>query len=78
MNLVARHGSSPSFVSGCVADQPSAYTNRWRAQRDGLQPCPPHAWGCPVIMKVDPEHVAWTCGRCGAITLTQDLAVRPA
>ena len=45
---------------------------------DGLQLCPPHAWGCPVIMKLDPEHVAWTCGRCGAIASTGDPAVRPA
>jgi hypothetical protein len=45
---------------------------------DGLQPCPPHAWASPVIMKLDPEHVAWTCGRCGAIALSDDLAVRPA
>jgi hypothetical protein len=45
---------------------------------DGLAPCPPHAWGCPVVMKLDPEHVAWTCGRCGAITMTDDPAVRPA
>jgi hypothetical protein len=45
---------------------------------DGLQLCPPHAWGCPVIMKLDPEHVAWTCGRCGAIAKTGDPAVRPA
>jgi hypothetical protein len=45
---------------------------------DGLQLCPPHAWGCPVIMKLEPEHVAWTCGRCGAIATTNDPAVRPA
>jgi hypothetical protein len=45
---------------------------------DGLQPCPPHAWTCPVIMKLDPEHVAWTCGRCGKIAVTDDLSVRPA
>jgi hypothetical protein len=44
---------------------------------DGLQPCPPHAWTCPVIMKLDPEHVAWTCGRCGKIALTDDLGVPP-
>ena len=42
------------------------------------QECPPHAWGSPVIMKRDPEHVAWTCGRCGEIAFTDDLAVRPA
>jgi hypothetical protein len=45
---------------------------------DGLQPCPPHTWGCPVIMKLDPEHVAWTCGRCGSIAVTDDVAERPA
>jgi hypothetical protein len=45
---------------------------------DGLAPCPPHAWGCPVIIKTDPEHAAWTCRRCGAITTTDDPAVRPA
>jgi hypothetical protein len=44
---------------------------------DGLQPCPPHDWRCPVVMKLDPEHVAWTCGRCGAIALTRDPGVRP-
>jgi hypothetical protein len=44
---------------------------------DGLQPCPPHVWTCPVIMKLDPEHVAWTCGRCGKIALTDDLGVPP-
>ncbi len=45
---------------------------------DGLQPCPPHAWASPVIMKIDPEHVAWTCRRCGAIAVTDDVAARPA
>jgi hypothetical protein len=45
---------------------------------DGLALCPPHEWGCPVIMKLDPEHVAWTCGRCGAIATTDDARERPA
>jgi hypothetical protein len=40
--------------------------------------CPPHAWRCPVIMKLDPDHVAWTCARCGAMGLSDDLALRPA
>lgn len=48
----------------------------WAA--DGLQPCPPRAWDSPVIMKLDPEHVAWTCSRCGAIAVTTDPASRPA
>jgi hypothetical protein len=45
---------------------------------DGLPQCPPHDWGCPVIMKLDPAHVAWTCARCGATTVSGDLAERPA
>jgi hypothetical protein len=45
---------------------------------DGLRPCPPHDWGCPVLMKLDPEHVAWTCARCGAIATTGDRSDRPA
>jgi hypothetical protein len=42
-----------------------------------LSVCPPHRWGCPVIMKLDPEHVAWTCGWCGLVATTDDPAVRP-
>ena len=45
---------------------------------DGLALCPPHTWGCPVVIKLDPEHVAWTCTRCGTIATTADPAVRPA
>jgi hypothetical protein len=45
---------------------------------DGLQLCPPHRWGCLVIMKVDLEHVGWTRGPCGAIAVSDDPAVRPA
>ncbi len=44
---------------------------------DGLQLCQ-HEWDSPKVMKLDPEHVAWTCRRCGAITTTGDPAVRPA
>jgi hypothetical protein len=31
------------------------------------QYCPPHDWSCPVLMKLDPQSVAWTCKGCGAI-----------
>jgi hypothetical protein len=44
---------------------------------DGLQLCPPHDWRCPVVVKLDPCNVAWTCARCGSIT-TEDQAARPA
>ena len=45
---------------------------------DGLQPCLVHDWRCPVRVKLDPAHVAWTCAHCGAITTTSDPAARPA
>jgi hypothetical protein len=31
-----------------------------------------------VILKLDPGHVGWTCARCGAIAISDDLGVRPA
>ena len=45
---------------------------------DGLRLCPPHRWGCPVTMKLHPEHVAWTCGQCGTIATSDSHEVRPA
>ncbi len=45
---------------------------------DGLAQCPPHAWGAPVVIELDPAHVGWTCVRCGAIATTATPAVRPA
>jgi len=66
--------TGPLFSS--VAERSLSAAIWWVA--DGLQLCPPHRWGCPVIIKLDPEHVAWTCGLCGAIAVSDDLAVRPA
>jgi hypothetical protein len=43
-----------------------------------LSLCPPHRRDCPVIMKRDPEHIAWTCPRCGRVATSDDLGVRPA
>jgi hypothetical protein len=43
---------------------------RVREHRPPSSSCPPHAWGCPVVMKVDPRSVAWTCAGCGAIATT--------
>jgi hypothetical protein len=40
---------------------------RLRGERHRDHACPPHVWGCPVVMKVDPRSVAWTCASCGAI-----------
>ena len=46
---------------------------------DGMDSqCPPHDWASPVIMKRDPNHVAWTCKRCGSIATSSDTVVKPA
>jgi hypothetical protein len=66
-------GDGPLYSPRAVRSMGDAV---WRIA-DGLRPCPPHDWGCPVIMKLDPEHVAWTCGRCGAIATSEDTRERP-
>jgi hypothetical protein len=72
--LLITDGTGPlySFLSGA-----SVGDAVWRIA-DGLRLCPPHRWGCPVIAKRDPEHVTWTCGRCGLVATSSELEVRPA
>ena len=67
-------GAGPLYNPACPIPIGTAI---WHVA-DGLELCPPHAWGCPVTMKVDPGRVAWTCERCGAIATTNDRALRPA
>ena len=67
-------GNGPLYDRGSAGSVSDAVW--WIA--DGLRPCPPHDWDCPVVMKLDPEHVAWTCARCGAIATSCDRAERPA
>ena len=74
VSVLLSDGAGPLY---CRADDRSLDDALWWIA-DGLQPCPPHDWDCPVIVKLDPDHVAWTCRRCGAIGLTDDLSVRPA
>ena len=40
--------------------------------------CSTHTWACPVLMKLDPNAIAWTCSVCGAIHSTPVGAPRPA
>ena len=42
---------------------------------DGI--CPPHRWDCPVLTKLDPLAIAWTCRACGDIVTTPVGAPRP-
>jgi hypothetical protein len=45
---------------------------------DALQePCPPHDWRCPVITKLEPGRIAWTCAGCGAVGYSPHLGRRP-
>jgi hypothetical protein len=74
LRVLLTDGLSPLYIS--YAGRTIGDAIWWVA--DGLAPCPPHDWGCPVIMKLQPDHVAWTCQRCGAIATTMDRAVKPA
>jgi len=55
-----------------------ALAPRLREHCAPARPCPPHTWGCPVVMKVDPRSVAWTCASCGAIATVPVGAPPPA
>jgi hypothetical protein len=66
--VVLTNGGGPLYVREAAGSMGESVW--WIA--DGLDPCPPHDWGCPVVMELDPEHVAWTCGRCGAIATSED------
>ena len=55
----------------------AAATRAQPAHRLGDCRCPPHAWGCPVLTKLDPELVAWTCGKCGRIAAVPYGEPRP-
>jgi hypothetical protein len=39
--------------------------------------CPPHTWECPVLTKLDPLAIAWTCADCGEIVTAPVGAPRP-
>ena len=66
-------GTSPLYWGGCRHSLADAIW--WVA--DSFQDCPPHAWGCPVVMKVDPHNVAWSCSRCGAMGFSGDSDAPP-
>ena len=47
-------------------------TSIWHVA-DGLELCPPHAWGCPVTMKVDPDA---SPGHAGAAARSRRPTIR--
>ena len=44
---------------------------------DAMQECPPHDWRCPVVSKLHPYELAWTCALCGATALSDDRTTVP-
>ena len=72
--MLLTDGTGPLYNPN--ADRGLGETLWWIA--DGLALCPPHRWGCPAIAKLDPEHVAWTCERCGTVGTTIGFSVKPA
>src|SRR5581483_4827350 len=74
VQILLRDRTGPLYDADCEYPLGEAV---WRIADAINGTCPPHAWGCPVIMKVDPGRVAWTCSRCGTVALSHDLAWRP-
>ena len=74
LHLLITDWSGPLYDCACARSLDDAI---WWVV-DGLRTCPPHEWRCPVVMKVDPAHVAWTCSLCGAIATSDDMAAKPA
>lgn len=74
VSLLITDGTGPLYSSLSGASVGDAVW--WIA--DGLRVCPPHRWGCPVIVKLDPDHVAWTSGRCGEVATSDHVGVKPA
>jgi hypothetical protein len=71
--LLLSEGTGPIFNPNAEVSLLSAI---WHVA-DGLQLCPPHDWRCPVVTKLDPEHVAWTCAACGEVASSDSTGVQP-
>jgi hypothetical protein len=55
----------------------TAVAPRARVASHFARACPPHSWDCPVVMKLDPRFIAWTCAKCGEITTVPVGPTRP-
>jgi hypothetical protein len=71
--LLLRDGAGPLYTP----DATPTFADAIWSIADGLGLCPPHDWDCPKVMKLDPDLVAWTCRRCGAVATSNDGATRP-
>jgi hypothetical protein len=67
-----RNGTAPPSSRALACCAPARHNRSLRRLSLGAsgRECPPHDWRCPVIMKTNPDHVAWTCAVCGAIATT--------
>jgi hypothetical protein len=73
VRLLLTDATGPIFSPSSAVSLPAAI---WHIA-DGLQLCPPHDWRCPVVIKLDPEHVAWTCAVCGAVASSDSTSEQP-
>jgi hypothetical protein len=71
--LLLKEATGPLYSHNPDVSLPSAIWN----VADGLQPCPPHDWRCPVVPKLDPDHVAWTCAICGTVASSNEIGEQP-
>ena len=79
--IVAEAEGPPATALGAAVPICRDAVLMWREGLLGLadrlgQPVPVNPCGVARLLALL-EHVAWTCGRCGAIALTDDPAVRP-
>jgi hypothetical protein len=64
--------------SPTISFSDSAFASPRREPDQHGRNCPPHTWDCPVLTKLDPLAIAWTCADCGAIATAPVGAPRPA
>jgi len=77
------------FVRRMRLDRGAAVRDRLTAPRTAMahhQPTPHddlaaamtwHDWQCPVVMKTQPDHVAYTCARCGEVVVVSESVPVP-
>jgi len=75
VELLLQDGTGPLFSAR--ADR-SIADGLWWVADAWERGCAVHDWRCPVISKLDCEHVTWTCAHCGATAVSADGGTRPA
>lgn len=74
VQLLLCDGTGPLFNSGAPRSLGAAL---WWVADAWEQECSAHHWRCPIVSKLDIDHVTWTCAHCGATAISVDAATRP-